>query len=220
MKRRDKIPFSVPSKRKPKPAVVIGIVSLAVAILCIAGLQLAHALLPGAEFSISKAQTSTSEPIEDTASDTPGSVEKTIFVHVEGAVAAPGLLELSEGSRVYDAIQAAGGFTEDARHDAVNLARVLTDGEQIIVPSTQTDSDSDAAPATAASAGTAAGKVNINTADAPTLDTLPGIGASTAAKIVADREANGPFKTIEDLKRVSGIGDKKFSQLEGCITVG
>ncbi len=219
MKRRDKIPFSVPSKRKPKPAVVIGIVSLAVAILCIAGLQLAHALLPGAEFSISKAQTSTSEPIEDTASDTP-IVEKTIFVHVEGAVAAPGLLELSEGSRVYDAIQAAGGFAEDARHDAVNLARVLTDGEQIVVPSTQTDGGSDAAPATAASPGTAAGKVNINTADAATLDTLPGIGASTAAKIVADREANGPFKTIEDLKRVSGIGDKKFSQLEECITVG
>ena len=88
MKRRDKIPFSVPSKRKPKPAVVIGIVSLAVAILCIAGLQLAHALLPGTEFSISKAQTSTSEPIEGTASDTP-IAEKTIFVHVEGAVAAP-----------------------------------------------------------------------------------------------------------------------------------
>ena len=217
MKRRDKIPFSVPSKRKPKSAVVIGIVSLAVAILCIAGLQLAHALLPGTEFSISKAQTSTSEPIENTASDTP-IVEKTIFVHVEGAVAAPGLLELSEGSRVYDAIQAAGGFAEDARHDAVNLARVLTDGEQIVVPSIQTDGGSDAA--SAASPGTTAGKVNINTADAATLDTLPGIGASTAAKIVADREANGPFKTIEDLKRVSGIGDKKFSQLEGCITVG
>ena len=218
MKRRDKIPFSVSNKRKPKPAVVIGIVSVAVAILCIAGLQIAHALLPGTEFSISKAQTSTSEPIEDTSSDTP-IVEKTIFVHVEGAVAAPGLFELSEGSRVYDAIQAAGGFTEDARHDAVNLARVLTDGEQIIVPTTQTDGGSDTTPATAASPGTA-GKVNINTVDAATLDTLPGIGASTAAKIVADREANGPFKTIEDLKRVSGIGDKKFSQLEGCITVG
>ena len=121
---------------------------------------------------------------------------------------------------MYDAIQAAGGFTEDARHDAVNLARVLTDGEQIIVPTTQTDGGSDTTPATAASPGTVAGKVNINTADAATLDTLPGIGASTAAKIVADREANGPFKTIEDLKRVSGIGDKKFTQLEGCITVG
>lgn len=219
MKRRDKIPFSVSNKRKPKPAVVIGIVSVAVAILCIAGLQIAHALLPGTEFSISKAQTSTSEPIEDTSSDTP-IVEKTIFVHVEGAVAAPGLFELSEGSRVYDAIQAAGGFTEDARHDAVNLARVLTDGEQIIVPTTQNDGGSDTTPATAASPGTATGKVNINTADAAALDTLPGIGASTAAKIIADREANGPFKTIEDLKRVSGIGDKKFSQLEGSITVG
>ena len=181
--------------------------------------QLAHALLPGSAFSISKAQTSTSEPIEDASSDAPV-VEKTIFVHVEGAVAAPGLFELSEGSRVYDAIQAAGGFTEDARHDAVNLARVLTDGEQIIVPTIQTEGGSDDTPSTAASPGTAAGKVNINTADAATLDTLPGIGASTAAKIVADREANGPFKTIEDLKRVSGIGDKKFTQLEGCITVG
>ena len=219
MKRRDKIPFSVSNKRKPKPAVVIGIVSVAVAILCIAGLQIAHVLLPGTEFSISKTQTSTSEPIEDVSSDVPVA-EKTIFVHVEGAVAAPGLFELSEGSRVYDAIQTAGGFTEDARHDAVNLARVLTDGEQIIVPTTQTDGGSDTTPATAASPGTATGKVNINTADAATLDTLPGIGASTAAKIVADREANGPFKTIEDLKRVSGIGDKKFSQLEGCITVG
>ena len=219
MKRRDKIPFSGPSKRKPKPAVVIGIVSLAVAILCIAGSQLAHALLPGSEFAISKAQTSTSESIEDASSDAPV-VEKTIFVHVEGAVVSPGLFELSEGSRVYDAIQAAGGFAEDARHDAVNLARILTDGEQIIVPATQTDGDSDATPATAASPGTVAGKVNINTADAAMLDTLPGIGASTAAKIVADREANGPFKTIEDLKRVSGIGDKKFTQLEGCITVG
>ena len=219
MKRRDKIPFSAPSKRKPKPAVVIGIVSLAVAILCIAGSQLAHALLPGSEFSISKAQTSTSEPIEDASSDAPV-VEKTIFVHVEGAVVSPGLFELSEGSRVYDAIQAAGGFTEDARHDAVNLARVLTDGEQIIVPTIQTEGGSDDTPSTAASPGTAAGKVNINTADAATLDTLPGIGASTAAKIVADREANGPFKTVEDLKRVSGIGDKKFTQLEGCITVG
>ena len=219
MKCCDKIPFSAPSRRKPKPAVVIGIVSVAVAILCIAGLQLAHALLPGTEFSISKAQTSTSEPIEDASSDAPV-VEKTIFVHVEGAVAAPGLFELSEDSRVYDAIQAAGGFTEDARHDAVNLARVLTDGEQIIVPTIQTEGGSDDTPSTAASPGTATGKVNINTADAATLDTLPGIGASTAAKIVADREANGPFKTIEDLKRVSGIGDKKFTQLEGCITVG
>ena len=82
------------------------------------------------------------------------------------------------------------------------------------------ESDDGSADAPALPAPTAEHPLNINTADAATLDTLPGIGASTAAKIVADREANGPFKTIEDLKRVSGIGDKKFSQLEGCITVG
>lgn len=96
MKRRDKIPFSAPSKRKPKPAVVIGIVSLAVAILCIAGLQIAHALLPGTEFSISKAQTSTSEPIEDTSSDTP-IVEKTIFVHVERSGCRPRVVRAFRG---------------------------------------------------------------------------------------------------------------------------
>ncbi|MFR9170171.1 MAG: ComEA family DNA-binding protein, partial [Gordonibacter urolithinfaciens] len=68
--------------------------------------------------------------------------------------------------------------------------------------------------------GGASGKVNINTASATQLDTLPGVGASTAEKIVADREANGPFKTVEDLKRVSGIGDKKFAALADAICVG
>lgn len=220
MKRSDQIPFSAPGKRKPKPAIIVGVVSLAVVLLLIAGSQLAHALLPGSEFSISKAETSTSNPIENEPDDsTP--IEKSIFVHVDGAVTTPGLIELPEGARVNDAIQAAGGFTEEALHDAVNLARVLSDGEQILVPSTaQTEGDEGATSSATLSPGTTSGKVNINTADAATLDTLPGIGESTAAKIVADREANGPFKTVEDLKRVSGIGDKKFTQLEGCITVG
>ena len=98
--------------------------------------------------------------------------------------------------------------TEVQMTDASETVRDGTASADTSVTSTQSDTSySD-------------GKVNINTADVATLDTLPGIGASTAAKIVADREANGPFKTVEDLKRVSGIGDKKFSQLEGCITVG
>ena len=220
MKRSDQIPFSAPGKRKPKPAIIVGVISLAVVLLLIAGSQLAHVLLPGSEFSISKAETSTSEPTEDEPDDSAPLV-KSIFVHVDGEVATPGLIELPEGSRVNDAIQAAGGFTEEARHDAVNLARILTDGEQILVPSTaQADNDAGTTTTASSSPGTTSGKVNINTADAATLDTLPGVGASTAAKIVADREANGPFKTIEELKRVSGIGDKKFAQLEGSITVG
>ena len=144
-------------------------------------------------------------------------------VHVGGAVAAPGVYDLAEGARVLDAVEAAGGFAEGAARDALNLARAVSDGEQVVVPSEADIAAQEAASAGAgasAPAGSASGKVNINTASATQLDTLPGVGASTAEKIVADREANGPFKTVEDLKRVSGIGDKKFAALADAICVG
>ena len=151
-------------------------------------------------------------------------------VHVGGAVAAPGVYGLAEGARVLDAVEAAGGFAEGAARDALNLARAVSDGEQVVVPS-EADIAAQAAVSAgaggaaagagaSAAAGGAGGKVNINTASAAQLDTLPGVGASTAEKIVADREANGPFKTVEDLKRVSGIGDKKFAALADAICVG
>ncbi|WP_417331652.1 helix-hairpin-helix domain-containing protein [Gordonibacter urolithinfaciens] len=144
-------------------------------------------------------------------------------VHVGGAVAAPGVYDLAEGARVLDAVEAAGGFAEGAARDALNLARTVSDGEQVVVPNEADIAAQEAASAGAgasAPAGSASGKVNINTASATQLDTLPGVGASTAEKIVADREANGPFKTVEDLKRVSGIGDKKFAALADAICVG
>lgn len=151
-------------------------------------------------------------------------------VHVGGAVAAPGVYDLAEGARVLDAVEAAGGFAEGAARDALNLARAVSDGEQVVVPSEADIAAQEAVSAGAggaaagagasAAAGGAVGKVNINTASAAQLDTLPGVGASTAEKIVADREANGPFKTVEDLKRVSGIGDKKFAALADAICVG
>ncbi len=151
-------------------------------------------------------------------------------VHVGGAVAAPGEYDLAEGARVLDAVEAAGGFAEGAARDALNLARAVSDGEQVVVPSEADIAAQEAVSAGAggaaagagasAAAGGAGGKVNINTASAAQLDTLPGVGASTAEKIVADREANGPFKTVEDLKRVSGIGDKKFAALADAICVG
>ena len=151
-------------------------------------------------------------------------------VHVGGAVAAPGVYDLAEGARVLDAVEAAGVFAEGAARDALNLARAVSDGEQVVVPSEADIAAQEAVSAGAggaaagagasAAAGGAGGKVNINTASAAQLDTLPGVGASTAEKIVADREANGPFKTVEDLKRVSGIGDKKFAALADAICVG
>ena len=147
-------------------------------------------------------------------------------VHVAGCVASPGVVELQEGARVDDAVAAAGGFSPDAAEDAVNLARVVKDGEQVYIPSTdQALSDSaEQGPGWEAQAGqTATGGqaalVNINTAGSTELQSLPGIGPSTAAKIVDYRNANGSFSACEDLKNVSGIGDKKYEAIEGLICV-
>lgn len=148
-----------------------------------------------------------------------------LVVHVVGAVRHPGVYELPEGARVSAALEAAGGALPDARLSAVNLARPLADGEQIAVP----DEDEVAAGVSGLGAATLGGvpapaaapgaPLDINAADAAALDTLPGVGPSTAQKIVADREANGPFASVADLGRVSGIGPKKLEQLKGLVVV-
>ena len=144
---------------------------------------------------------------------------RTLFVHVSGSVAKPGLYELEQGSRVADAVNAAGGFADDAAEDSCNLARILEDGEHIIVARRGEDAAGTDAGGQAQATGTATGLVNINMASADQLESLPGIGAATAQKIVADRAANGPFKTVDDLMRVSGIGEKKLASLTGLICV-
>ncbi len=154
------------------------------------------------------------------AEDAGGQVAPTIAVHVSGAVAAPGVYELEEGARVADAVELAGGFLEGAAENALNLARVLNDGEQVVVPTAEEQAAQQSAAEASGGAAGVGGKVNINTASAEQLDTLPGVGESTAQKIIADREANGPFSSPEDLKRVSGIGDKKYAELADLITVG
>jgi competence protein ComEA len=135
-----------------------------------------------------------------------------LFVHVSGAVRVPGLYRLDDGARVVDAVAAAGGFTAGAAKDAVNLARALTDGEQLIVPLVG------AAPTTGASA-LGDSRVNLNTADAAALDTLPRIGPALAARIVAWREQNGRFTSVDDLLAVPGIGDKMLESLRDLVTV-
>ena len=135
-----------------------------------------------------------------------------IFVHVLGEVAEPGLYELAEGDRAVDAIAAAGGFARKADQTQLNLARFVTDGEQIIVPRVG------ATDATAPDASVP-GKVNLNTADAATLETLPRIGPAMAERILAWREDNGRFTAVEDLMSVSGVGDKTFEALKSLVTV-
>lgn len=158
------------------------------------------------------------------AASTPKTVAASIFVHIDGAVAAPGVYELTGAHpRVNDAVMAAGGLAGDADTAALNLAAALSDGEKIHVPrqgeavaSGQTFSG----PASGSDGGASlSGVININTATAEELDSLPGIGPSTAAAIVEDRERNGPFASPEDLMRVSGIGEGKFSKLKDQIRV-
>lgn len=140
---------------------------------------------------------------------------RRVCIHVDGCVAAPGVYYLEAGSRVIDAVTAAGGATDEARTDAVNLAQEVQDGQQIVIPSRVDDQA--ASSSSQASGGLSPsgddGLVNINTATAEELETLKGVGAATAEKIIADREANGPFKSIDDLTRVSGIGEKKLSAM-------
>lgn len=137
-----------------------------------------------------------------------------IYVHILGQVSRPGLYALHDGDRAVDAVAAAGGLTPTADPAALNLARFLSDGEQINVPAL-----GQAVPAASGGgAATIGGKVNINTADEPTLETLPRVGPAMAARILAWRAANGRFTAVEDLMSVSGIGEKTFEGLKDLVT--
>ena len=157
------------------------------------------------------------EPEEPVAAEeVPAAEPAAVVVHVDGAVAAPGVYVLPEGSRANDAVTAAGGLAEGADTSGVNLAAPVSDGEKIHVP---LEGEAGAAASAASGEGAADGPVNINLAGVEELDELPGVGEATARAIVEDREKNGPFSTPEDLMRVSGIGEKKFERLAGLICV-
>ncbi|OYX54375.1 MAG: hypothetical protein B7Y93_06435 [Micrococcales bacterium 32-70-13] len=151
---------------------------------------------------------------DDDSVAVPVSVE-VVVLHVVGAVVEPGIVELPLGSRVVDAIATAGGPTDDADLAGVNLARVVADGEQLHVP--HVGEASPAAPGGAAPA--ADGRVNLNTADAVALETLPGVGPAIAARIIAWRDANGPFRSVDELTAVSGIGERTLEGLRDRATV-
>lgn len=155
-----------------------------------------------------------------------------VYVDVKGAVKHPGIYKAEADDRVYDLIQEAGGFNENADRNQVNLAQKVKDEMVIEVPKKgEKAASAQTAPAAAgisapasASSGTAtsseaAAQVNINTADQTQLETLPGIGPSKAAAIIEYREKNGPFQKPEDLKNVSGIGDQTFAKIENSITL-
>jgi competence protein ComEA len=159
-----------------------------------------------------------------------------LFVYLTGAVITPGVFELEQGARLNDAIEQAGGLAEGAATSYINLAAPLMDGQHVHIPSAAEIESGEAAkiaaggastPATGATAATAGSsaatageqKVNINTADNAELETLPGVGVATAQRIIDYREKNGLFTSVEGLKDVSGIGEKKYAELADRICV-
>ncbi len=141
-----------------------------------------------------------------------------IVVYVTGAVVKQGLIKLPPGSRLADALTAAG---QDPAADLtnLNLAEKLKDGQKIVVPRQGPPAEGDGQAAGQAPAAKPGGKVNINTASPQELDSLPGIGPTMAERIITYRTQNGRFNTIEELKEVPGIGDKKFADLQALVTV-
>jgi competence protein ComEA len=132
-----------------------------------------------------------------------------LVVDVAGAVRRPGLYHLAAGTRIADAVAAAGGATAHADVTLVNLAAPLADGEQVLVPVTGTVA-AGAAPSPTA-------PLDLNTASAEQLDALPGVGPATAQKIIDYRQAHGPFRAIDELEGVPGIGPSKVAQLKGLV---
>lgn len=149
---------------------------------------------------------------------------REIVVHVSGAVKRPGVLMLPEGSRIYEAIEKAGGLAPDSDTDGVNMARSLRDEEKIHIPREGESLETESGTSVSGNQSIWAdpGKVhliNINTADSSALQTLTGIGPSTAAKIIEYRQYSGPFRSTEQIKEVSGIGDKTYTKFKDKICI-
>lgn len=148
-----------------------------------------------------------------------------VYVDVDGAVVRPGVYRLKDGARVSQAIDAAGGLTAEADVTGLNRASKVTDGQKIYVPTVGEQhaaaavDGAESGAGTTSGAGSLSGLVNINTASAAELQTLSGIGPSMAQSIIDERSKNGPFASVDDLMRVSGIGEKKLAKIKDGICV-
>ena len=197
-----------------RPRRRIGIGAAIVVVILALAVTVGIGLVRSASVPTETVSARSSEPDAVTAAE--------LFVHVSGAVAAPGLYRLADGSRVVDAIAAAGGFADEADEAGVNLARPVSDGEQLVVPVVGAE-EPGGAGGSGGSGGAGGsggdGKVDLNRATVAELDTLPRIGPALAARIIEWREANGRFTSVEDLLAVPGIGDKMLEALRPLVRV-
>jgi len=215
-------------------AVVLLLAALGVSVALTAIGQVGHSVEVAAHSSSAEPAdvAASPEPEGAGASGAPAPVGATpvpgVFVHVLGAVARPGLFEVHQGARVVDVVAAAGGLLPAADEAGLNLARLVSDGEQLYVPAqgetvpgppAGAQAGSGQAAGAAGGSGGTAPKVNLNTATLADLDTLPRIGPAMAQRILDYRDAQGRFASVDDLRNVTGIGDKTFAALQDLITV-
>ncbi len=178
------------------------------------------------ETELSDSMEASEQETKEESEDTPDSVSEGIYVHISGAVLNPGVYHLPDESRVYLAIEMAGGLTEDACADDINQAALLADGQMLIIPTKEeavAQKEAAAAnPVITSDTGVAAadsGLVNINTATKEELMTLSGIGESKAQAIIDYRTQNGAFRRTEDIMNISGIKEGAYSKIKDSITV-
>jgi len=171
--------------------------------------------------------------IQDQQILAPTVLSTSIYIDIDGEVRCPGVYELTEGSRLFNVIEMAGGLTQDANTTSINQASVVSDGQKIYIPSindieaVQTDSSGtlsgslsgNSYPNSQGQEKDQNGKININYADEITLQEIPGIGPAKSEKIIQYREENGPFESVDDLVKVSGIGEKTLENMRPYITV-
>jgi competence protein ComEA len=159
-------------------------------------------------------------PVPVWSSAPKATLAKQVLVHIVGQVVHPGVYQLKSDARVMDAVFAAGGFTPKADQASVNLARPLEDGEQVLVLALGASSGGSQYSSTGSlgNAGGGSAKINVNRASATELDALPGIGPTLAGRIVDYRSANGPFVSVNDLGKVSGIGPRLLANISSLVT--
>ena len=210
--------------------VLVGVALVAGVIWYRVGIGGASAGEAGAPAAVSTTAPSTTLAGTTPSSAAPGATKgaaSTIAVHVAGAVTHPGVVELHAGARVIDAVEAVGGALADGDLDRLNLAARVTDGQRVYVAKAG-ESDPGAAgdPSAGAAGGTGdpasgatGGKVNLNTATQAQLEELPGIGPTYAQSIITERQRRGGFTSVNDLRSVRGIGDKRFAELAPLVAV-
>ena len=192
--------------------------SVATLIVCVGAVWLVRTPPPATEASLPRAATTIVATLASAPVADPVGVPAVVLVHVAGAVVEPGVYELAGDARVRDAIVAAGGPTEIADWNALNLAAAVADGVKVYVPSIGEEVPPSLTVPSPAGSGQSAGPIDVNVAAEDELETLPGVGPATASAIVTERERNGPFLDVDDLDRVPGIGPAKLEALRDLVT--